>query len=95
MFGWSRSPVTTASDRNFSRRSASPATLLADHLDRDQAIDRGLPRGVHHAHAAVADHLEQFVVGAAPPNWAEVRGVAHAARIDDQRRSEAGVVSRP
>ena len=64
MFGWSRSPVTTASERNFSRWSEC-ADVGLEHLDRHRAVDRRLPGRIDDAHPAFADRLQQLVVAIA------------------------------
>ena len=76
--------VQVARDDRLGQKRVALALALAagaEHLDGHDAVDRSLAGGIDHAHAALADHLQQFVVGRRGRRLAEV---AEGAILDHQ-----------
>jgi len=63
------------------------ATAGQNHLQRDNAVEPGLPRPVHHAHAAAAHFFEQFIAG----NGQSPGGRERVGRLGRGGRREGGL----
>ncbi len=61
MCGWLRAATARASRSKRWRRSGLAASLLGEHLDRDEAIEPGVARLIHLAHSPGADQPQDFV----------------------------------
>ncbi len=89
MFGWSRSPVTTASARKFCCRSRFLEMPRLEHLHRDGPIRSKLARRIDDAHTAFTEQIQKFVVGKSGRRFRVRRkrldGISHGPRNDDQR----------
>ena len=81
MLGCSRSPVTTASVRNFRRDSGSVGLRGADLLEGHGAVDGGLAGGQHDAHPPFAELAEHLVIGEGPGGRI---AIAQNAGLNDQ-----------
>ena len=60
MCGWLSDDAVCASRWN-RRRAARVGQVVREKLDGDGAVELGVERAVDHAHAALADQLEDFI----------------------------------